>query len=109
MAKALNFKKVKKSFLPVTFDDEVETTILVGTPTKAIMSELSQLQESFTAEDNEGDIDDLYEACAKIMSRNKTGFVVSAEFLAARMDFEDIKIFFGAYMDFIGEVISSKN
>ena len=110
MAKALNFKKVKKSFLPVTFDDEVETTILVGTPTKAIMSELSQLQESIgDVEDDDTNIDDLYDACAKIMSRNKTGFVVTTDFLAARMDFEDIKIFFSAYMDFIDEVIRSKN
>lgn len=110
MPKALNFKKVKKSFLPVTFDDEVETTILVGTPTKAIMSELSQLQESIgDVEDDEADIDDLYEVCAKIMSRNKTGFTVTTEFLAERMDFEDIKIFFAAYMDFIDEVIRSKN
>ena len=110
MAKALNFKKVKKSFLPVTFDDENETTIFVGTPTKAIMSELSQLQADI--DDSEADdtnIDDLYEACAKIMSRNKTGFVVTTDFLADRMDFEDIKIFFGEYMDFIGEVIRSKN
>ena len=109
MPKALNFKKVKKSFLPVTFNDEVETTIFVGTPTKAIMSELSQLQESIDDVEDDTNIDDLYDACAKIMNRNKTGFVVTTDFLADRMDFEDIKIFFAAYMNFIDEVIRSKN
>lgn len=108
MPKALNFSKVKKSFFPVTFDDEEKTTILVGTPTKAIMGELSHLVASVDDE-SDADIDDLYEACAKIMGRNKTGFNVTTEFLAARMDFEDIKIFFSAYMDFIGEVMSAKN
>jgi hypothetical protein len=106
MAKALNFNKVKKSFLPVTFSDEAETTILVGTPTKAIMTELTRLQSDL---DDEADLDDLYEVCAQIMSRNKTGYPVTTEFLAERMDFEDIKIFFSAYMEFIGEVIGSKN
>ena len=110
MVKPLNFNKVKKSFLPVTFADENETTILVGTPTKAIMSELSRLQESIDdVNGEETNIDDLYEACAKSMSRNKTGFHVTVEFLEKVFDFEDIKIFFGAYMDFIDEVIRSKN
>lgn len=109
MAKPLNFKKVKKSFLPVTFDDETETTIFVGTPTKAIMSEISRIQGDIEDSEDEGDIDDLYEICARIMSRNKTGFTVTTDFLAERMDFEDIKIFLSSYMSFIGEVISSKN
>ena len=110
MAKPLNFNKVKKSFLPVTFADENETTILVGTPTKSIMSELSRLQESIDDVDaEETNIDDLYEACARIMSRNKTGYPITVEFLEKVFDFEDIKIFFGAYMDFIDEVIRSKN
>lgn len=108
--KALNFAKVKKTYLPITFDDDKGTTILVGMPTKAIMEELSQLQENIDAVgDDENNVDDLYAACAKIMSRNKTGYVVTEEYLAEVFDIEDVKIFFRAYMDYIGEVINSKN
>lgn len=113
MAKPLNFNKVKKSYLPVTFTDEKNTTILVGTPTKAIMDDLSilkagleEIEEDGTDEVNTGD---LYEACAKIMSRNKTGAKITSAFLEKVFDFEDIIIFCHAYMDFISEVINQKN
>lgn len=110
MAKALNFNKVKKSYLPVTFADDQETTIFVGTPTKSIMEDLDRLQSSIDdVDEDEGDIDTLYEACAKVMSRNKTGAKITKEFLERVFDLEDIKIFFAAYMEFIDEVIRSKN
>ena len=113
MVKELNFKKVKKIYLPVTFDDEQGTTILVGTPTKAIIDDLTLLQASFDEIGEDGETesaaDDLFEACAKIMSRNKTGAKITKEYLASVFDFEDIKIFFSAYMDFISEVINQKN
>lgn len=111
MAKALNFNKVKKNYLPVTFADENETTIFVGTPTKAIMDDLTILQASIDEIDEDGaaETGELYEACAKIMSRNKTGAKITREFLESVFDFEDIVIFFHAYMEFISEVINSKN
>lgn len=113
MAKALNFNTVKKQYLPVTFADEKKTTIFVGTPTKGIMDDLTVLQANLDeiAEDgaNAAGTDDLFEACAKIMSRNKTGVKITKEFLEGVFDFEDVTIFFAAYMDFIDEVISSKN
>jgi hypothetical protein len=108
MAKPLNFSKVKKSYLPVTFADENETTIFVGTPTKAIMEDLKLLQN---LEDGsaEAGIDELFGACAKIMSRNKTGAKITREFLETVFDYEDIVIFFRSYMEFVSEIISSKN
>lgn len=113
MAKVLNFNKVAKSYLPVTFADEKETTIFVGTPTKAIMDDLTVLQASIDeiGEDgaNETATGELYEACAKIMSRNKTGAKITREYLESVFDFEDIIIFFRAYMEFIDEVINQKN
>jgi len=113
MAKALNFNTVKKQYLPVTFADENKTTIFVGTPTKAIMDDLTLMKASLDeiAEDgaNDADTDDLFEACAKIMSRNKTGAKITKEFLESVFDFEDVIIFFTAYMEFIDEVIASKN
>lgn len=113
MAKALDFTKVKKNYLPVTFDDEAKTTIFVGTPTKAILDELLVMQSSFDeiGEDgaDEATADDLYIACAKVMSRNKTGAKITREYLETVFDFEDLIIFFHAYMDFISEVIGRKN
>ena len=111
--KALNFNKVKKTYLTVTLADENNTTIMIGTPTKAIMDNLVLLQaglETISEEDaNVDNTDELYSACAKVMSRNKGGVKISKEFLEEIFDFEDIMIFFNAYMNFITEVTSVKN
>ena len=113
MTKTLNFNSVKKQFLTVTLADEKNTVLMIGTPTKAIVDDLTLLQESLNAvnknENNTVVTDDLYNACARVMSRNKTGFKVTKEFLAEIFDFEDIILFFNAYMEFIDEVIASKN
>ena len=113
MSKPLDFNKVKKRYLTVTLADEKQTTLMIGTPTKAIMDELIVLQSSFEtlSEDdtNAEATDDLYNACAKIMSRNKGGIKVTKNELAEILDFEDILIFFNAYMDFIGEITEIKN
>ena len=113
MAKSLNFNNVKKQFLTITLADENNTTLMIGTPTKAIMDDLTLLQKSMNSvSDSEFNIeatDDLYNACARVMIRNKAGVKVTKEFLAEIFDFEDITIFFNAYMDFIDEVIASKN
>lgn len=113
MAKPLNFNNVKKQFLTITLADEKNTTLMIGTPTKAIMDELMILQESMNAvsdnEINNEATDDLYNACARVMSRNKAGVKITGDYLAEIFDFEDIILFFNAYMDFIDEVIGSKN
>lgn len=113
MAKPLNFNKVKKSYLPVTFADDKETTILVGTPTKGVMDDLTVLQSHFEeiGEDgaDETTTGEMFEACAKIMSRNKAGVKITREYLEAVFDFEDVVIFFRAYVDFIKEVVNEKN
>ena len=113
MVKALNFNTIKKQYLPITFADDRKTTILVGTPTKGIMDDLAIMQANFDeiAEDGAttADTDSLFEACAKIMSRNKTGAKITKEFLENVFDFEDLMIFFHSYIDFIDEVVNSKN
>ena len=113
MVKSLNFNNVKKQFFAVTLADEKNTVLMIGTPTKAIMDDLTVLQNSMNSvsdnENNNKATDDLYSACARVMSRNKAGVKVTKEFLAEIFDFEDITIFFNAYMKFIDEVISSKN
>ncbi len=112
MSKPLNFNKVKKQYLTVTLADPDETTIMIGTPTKAIMDDLMILSDQIdeTGEEVSKDtMDDLYHACARVMSRNKGGIHITSEFLANIFDFEDVIIFFNAYMEFIGEVTNSKN
>lgn len=111
--KPLNFNKVKKTYLTVTFSDEDNTTIMIGTPTKAIMDDLLELQDELNnINEDETDLDstdNLYSACAKVMSRNKGGVKISKEFLEEIFDFEDITIFFDTYMKFIDEVTNRKN
>lgn len=113
MAKPLNFNNVKKKYLTVTLADKNNTPIMIGTPTKAIMDDLTLLKSSLeTIEDDVSDkeaTDDLFAACAKVMSRNKGGVKISKEFLEELFDFEDIMIFFSAYMDFVAEVTGEKN
>ena len=42
--KSLNFNNVKNTYLKVTLADDNNTTIMIGTPTKAIMDDLVLLQ-----------------------------------------------------------------
>ena len=113
MTKPLNFNNLKKQYLTVTLPDEKNTTLLIGTPTKKLMDDLISLQSNLAnfEEDtgNTESFDELYDACAKIMSRNKAGVVITKEKLEDVFDFEDVMIFFNAYMAFIDEVAGSKN
>lgn len=113
MTKPLNFNNVKKQYLTVVLADEKKTTLFVGTPTKAIMDDLVRLQSSLeTISDDETNVeatDDLFDACAKVLSRNKAGIKITKEYLSNVFDFEDVMIFFSSYMDFISEVTGSKN
>lgn len=112
MSKTLDFKKVRKQYMTVTLADEKNTTILIGMPTKAVMNDLITLQESLeeiTEENSEAATEELYAVCARVMSRNKGGIKITTEMLSEIFDFEDIMIFFNAYMEFISEVVNSKN
>ena len=112
MSKSLNFNNVKKTYLTVTLADENETTVMIGTPTKAMMDDLLALQERLT-DATEGTtpevLGDMYELCAKLMSRNKAGVQITKEELEKIFDFEDLSIFFNAYMEFVTNVVSGKN
>ena len=113
MAKPLNFNTVKKHFWNITLADEKNTTLLIGMPTKAIVDELSALQDLID-EYNEDKTntqanDDMYTACARMMSRNKAGIVITKEHLAEFFDYEDIILFTDGYMNFVNEVVNSKN
>lgn len=112
MAKALNFNNVKKRYLNVTLPDEKETVLMIGTPTKAVMNDLVLLRsglESLSDGADEEALDDLYAVCARVMSRNKAGKKITKEYLEEIFDFEDIIIFFHAYIEFVSELSNEKN
>lgn len=113
MAKALNFNTVKKTYFTVTLNDDAQTTLMIGTPTKAIIDDLIALQGSIANinedETSQETTDDLYRACAKLMSRNKQSITITPDYLGEIFDFEDILIFFNAYMDFVSEITNLKN
>lgn len=115
MAKTLNFNTIKKRYLTVTFADETKTTVMIGTPTKAIMDELTSLQmnlqgqENNDIENNEDNLNELFETCSRLMSRNKGGIKITKQFLEEQFDIEDILTFFNAYMEFISELTDTKN
>lgn len=110
MAKSLNFNKVKKNYFTVTLADENETTLMICTPTKAIMDEFISMKDSLSAENmGENAIDELYELCTKIMNRNKGGIKIARKDLEEMFDFEDIILFIRSYTEFINELSNSKN
>ena len=112
MAKSLDFNNVPKKYLTVTLADEKKTTLIIGTPTKQIMDDLIVLRDLKDGMGEEADsevMDGLYSACARIMSRNKGGIKIEKSLLEEIFDFEDIMIFFNAYMNFINEINESKN
>ena len=110
MAKSLDFNSIKKKYWTVTLPDENKSVLLIGTPTKGVLDSLLSMKESLENERMSDDaLEDLYGICAKIMSRNKTGKVITKEFVQDIFDFEDIIIFIRAYTDFINEVTNVKN
>lgn len=110
MAKSLDFNKIKKRYFTVTLADDQNTTLMICTPTKEIMDEFISMKDSLTAETIGDDaIGELYELCAKIMSRNKGGIKITKKDLESLFDFEDVIIFIKSYTDFINELTDSKN
>jgi hypothetical protein len=117
MAKTLNFNTIKKKYLTVTFRDEEKTTVMIGTPNKAIMDELVSLNNDLKDMKDENNrthidddtMDDLYRVSAKVISNNKGGVKMSKEKLEELFDFEDMLIFFTAYMEFMEELTNTKN
>jgi len=111
MAKVLDFTKVKKEYLTVKLNDEKKTVLMVGTPTKAILSEFIAINDRITDEggaDTEA-VNDLYRVCAKVMSFNKMGVKINADYLGEFFDLEDVMTFFNAYGDFISSATNAKN
>ena len=105
MADTLNFNTLKKRFLTITLPDENQTTIMVGTPTKALLDELENLEIG----GNETALDDLYGLIARLMSRNKGGVKISRELLEGCLDIEDLVEFIKSYKAFLSGIKTLKN
>lgn len=110
MVQTLDFNKVKKNYLTITLNDEKKTKLLVMTPTKALLTELStMLPDNADEIPGEDDLNALYELTARLMSRNKAGIRVTGAQLAEILDFEDLVIFFNAYTEFVSALANEKN
>lgn len=104
----LNFNKIPKKYLTVTLNDENKTVLMIGNPTKRLLTEMITLNLSNENKDSnngneEEEVSQLYEVCSKIMTRNKGGVVITKELLESIFDIEDVMIFLKAYMDFVSE------
>lgn len=110
MAKTLDFNALKKKYLTVKLADENNTVLMIKTPTKRILDRFTAMKNTTTESMMDEDaVDVLYDLIADILSHNKGGVIVSREDIENAMDYEDIVVFIRTYMEFINEVINSKN
>lgn len=110
MAKTLDFNKSKKQYLTIVLPDPDRTRLQLKTPTKGLLTELmTMIPDTTGGLPSEEDLNQLYEFCARLMSRNKEVKTVTGEYLATFLDFEDLIAFFETYTDFVVEVSGSKN
>lgn len=108
--KALDFNKLKKTFLNVTFPDEKQTFIMIMMPTKKILEEFVDLHNVVkNSENQEKVMDAFYGVVAKVMSHNMSGVTITKSFLEEHLDFEDIMIFVKSYTEFVQDITSQKN
>ena len=111
MAKTLDFTTRKKEYLTIKLNDEKKTVLMIGTPTKNILSEFIAINERIDENggaDSEA-IEDLYNVCSKVMSFNKGGIKISSDYLGEFFDIEDIMTFFNAYGEFMASITNAKN
>ena len=105
MAKTLDFNTRKKKYMKIVLSDPDKTTVNVGTPTKALLTELAVVM----ADRRTSDVPDadrlagLYDFCARLMSRNKEQKIITKELLESCLDLDDLIFFMETYTDFISE------
>lgn len=110
MAQTLDFNKIRKNYLTIVLPDEAKTRIQIFTPTKRLLTELTdKIPEPSNGMPSEEDLAGLYDFCAQLMSRNKAGQVITGEQLVECLDFEDLITFFEVYTDFVTTFAKSKN
>jgi hypothetical protein len=114
MAKVLDFNTVERPTLELIMQDEARTHIEVGTPTEGLVEELSamspRLDKVLQSKDAES-IRAIYDLAARLINCNRNFVKVTAEELRGkyRMNLESLVIFYGAYIEFLDEIMKEKN
>ena len=118
MAK-LDFNQINRPVLELTMMDAAKTCILVTAPKEGLVEELQAVLPELQAICSKGDeaaVNAAYDLAARLMSCNKQNQQVTAEDLRVKYWPEEgmenmlnLVAFFGAYMDFIGELSNAKN
>jgi len=67
-----------------------------------------KMLDNLRKQDSQTDVDGLVALVSKLMSRNKSGYVLSEELVEA-MDFDDIMAIFRAYTEWIRATKATKN
>ena len=55
------------------------------------------------------DVSEFYQIVAELISRNAENKKITAEYLEKTLDFEDLKLLYTAYSEFVLEVMNSPN
>ena len=100
----LSFKNIKKKCMPVEFVDG--TMVSVYLPTKAIFDNMIAMD---TEKMQNTDVSEFYQIVAELISRNAENKKITAEYLEKTLDFEDLKLLYTAYSEFVLEVMNSPN
>ncbi len=114
MSKILDLNVVERPVLTLVMQDEARTRIDISTPTESLVEELNQIapQLNKVLQDPSGmDKRAPYDLAARLINCNRSFITVTAEELRDKyhMNLESLLLFYGAYVDFIDEIINSKN
>ena len=103
---SVNFQKVKRNYMTLTFDDPKSEkgvkVIVVGMPKKKVFDALMDMQDTITEREeaknakersgaNRRTIEELYTLTAKILSNNLNGEAIGKDWVEENMDIEDMK------------------
>ena len=114
MSKVLDFNTVERPTLELIMPDTDHTVIKVGTPTESLVEELAalapQLEKVLQAKDADS-IEAIYDLAARLINCNRNFIKVTPEDLRGKfnMNFENLVLFFGHYIDFINDITRAKN
>lgn len=111
--KILDLNTVERPEMELTLQDAEKTTLILTTPTEALVQELMDASDKLDGMKH-GDaaaIKALYGLTANLLSYNVNGVHITAEELKDRYKFtlETFYLFYAAYFEFIREIQSLKN
>ena len=115
MAKVLDFTKMKRPTLSLIMKDEKRTRIEVTLPTEQKIQELVSvselLEDSAREPGNANTTNEVFNFAADLISFNLAGLQVTGDDLRHKygLTLDEIIGFFDVYVDFISEVVNSKN